>query len=1245
MLNLGGINFSLGVDTRGLNAGAQRLNQFGVQIDRISNAAVKGSDKVTRAMGAQEHAAVQALEKVKKLQENIARSNLGASLKNQLTKDASEAFDVFSRQFGRAVGPIDTTAFRRSLAGFNSDVASLGREFDAAKKRMNPPDPRGWNSFRESLNSLSHATILASGHFGGFSSRIFAFNALMTDQGLVTGLVVGSLTGLATVLGVVGTNAVKAGMQIQTTMAALEAVTGSAARSAIELQFVRDVSDKAGISFSDTARSYARFLAAGQAAGLNLDTIQKSFTQTAMAAGKLHLSVEDTQGVFRALEQILSKGTVQSEELRGQLGDRFPAAFQVAAQAVGKTTVELSNMLKKGEVVSKGFVPAFTAALAKFYNIDISKNVDTLQASLGRLQNSWTFLNLAIDRSLRISNTFKVAVDALSGGMDFLSKNMTTVMGVVGSLAGAFLGLGAVMLGGAAIQAAAAGFAMLRTVLLAAASATTILGGAQAALNAIMLANPIGAIAGMLIRLTAAVGGAVLGYKLMTEWAAKNNAALSDTSGVQQYIRMQQALKQNISATTKEMIKQQEVLLTSTLNDIKAQQAKAGRSQGAADAWTEFTGPGVMANVRPGGKIGEWLQKRADKDAQTLQDMENNRRTIQENLRQLKELMKLPEMGSGGTGVNDLIGGGKPKSSVQDDGLARIRDIIAGASEARDKLAMLYAGPKDVKLIDDLYTAKDALRELNASQLGKVDQALRAAGFASGTVEQRMAGIVSITRQANEEVQAFSRVWDHLDSDQRTLQGLKEQMDFLTTGGDPASMFVVEATRQANEELKKLGKDGLESVRQRLAEMGYYGDTAQAALAGFFAEIDRGQASVQIFSRLTEDVKQSGNQLADLQAQLGALSSGGLDAADGMDRFLKLQDKVRAYAQQFQAIGESTDFAQQKIKEYASNLLQIDQGTQALDRLRQQAERTRQAWDGMLDSTSDAVFGVLKGTQSLSDALNSLLADLAKVVWQSAITNPIKDWFQGKRDARANDAMANALGGVGTNEVSKLGEAASMASTALRGNFAGALLQGVLAIGTKNAAELSSAGSASALAGAAIAASSAMYSLTAATYAAAAAQSAKAGSSFIKGVTSLAKVTFAAQGGYITGPGTGTSDSISAMLSNGEFVMNAAATRKHRYLLEALNMGQPMKFAEGGYVGNKYTPQITQWTAPNSSLTTSQQPIIIDASVKNIDARGATPDAVNALREEMAMRDRRLRTELPSLIDARVINSSGRGRY
>ncbi|OWJ71373.1 hypothetical protein CDV50_10225 [Haematobacter massiliensis] len=58
----------------------------------------------------------------------------------------------------------------------------------------------------------------------------------------------------------------------------------------------------------------------------------------------------------------------------------------------------------------------------------------------------------------------------------------------------------------------------------------------------------------------------------------------------------------------------------------------------------------------------------------------------------------------------------------------------------------------------------------------------------------------------------------------------------------------------------------------------------------------------------------------------------------------------------------------------------------------------------------------------------------------------------------------------------------------------------------------------------------------------------------------------AASGGFISGPGSGTSDSIPAALSNGEFVVNASATRQNRALLEAVNRGG-RGFASGGFVG------------------------------------------------------------------------------
>lgn len=74
------------------------------------------------------------------------------------------------------------------------------------------------------------------------------------------------------------------------------------------------------------------------------------------------------------------------------------------------------------------------------------------------------------------------------------------------------------------------------------------------------------------------------------------------------------------------------------------------------------------------------------------------------------------------------------------------------------------------------------------------------------------------------------------------------------------------------------------------------------------------------------------------------------------------------------------------------------------------------------------------------------------------------------------------------------------------------------------------------------------------------------------------------EGGFITGAGTGTSDSIPAMLSNGEYVVRAAAVKKIGVpTLSAINRGH---FASGGLVGGNYVGgKKLEPSAPMNNLT------------------------------------------------------------
>lgn len=78
-----------------------------------------------------------------------------------------------------------------------------------------------------------------------------------------------------------------------------------------------------------------------------------------------------------------------------------------------------------------------------------------------------------------------------------------------------------------------------------------------------------------------------------------------------------------------------------------------------------------------------------------------------------------------------------------------------------------------------------------------------------------------------------------------------------------------------------------------------------------------------------------------------------------------------------------------------------------------------------------------------------------------------------------------------------------------------------------------------------------------------------------------------ASGGYVMGAGTSTSDSIPAMLSNGEYVLNAEAVKRIGVpKLDSINNGGVPTFAQGGFVGG-YTSSGNN--APNVVINVDNQ--------------------------------------------------------
>lgn len=102
----------------------------------------------------------------------------------------------------------------------------------------------------------------------------------------------------------------------------------------------------------------------------------------------------------------------------------------------------------------------------------------------------------------------------------------------------------------------------------------------------------------------------------------------------------------------------------------------------------------------------------------------------------------------------------------------------------------------------------------------------------------------------------------------------------------------------------------------------------------------------------------------------------------------------------------------------------------------------------------------------------------------------------------------------------------------------------------------------------------------------------------------------AATGGKVSGPGSSTSDSIPALLSDGEFVVNAAATRRHRVLLEAVNSGKVPTFAAGGSASPSRLPTVTS--------ARSAAPVITINSPVTVNGSAGSPEQNSDLARKMA---------------------------
>lgn len=196
----------------------------------------------------------------------------------------------------------------------------------------------------------------------------------------------GAGSALALVLGGLGARQIIGGIQDAAFAVAgmetgLGAVAGGASGARSEMAFVRGEADRLGLSFKDGAQSLLSLSAATNGTILQGAATREVWLGLNEAGVALNLTNERQGLAMQALSQMASKQVISQEELRGQLAEALPGAYQVAQRAMGLTGREFNKLVASGNLLANDFLPKFASQLRKEFGPSVDQS---LTSPLGR---------------------------------------------------------------------------------------------------------------------------------------------------------------------------------------------------------------------------------------------------------------------------------------------------------------------------------------------------------------------------------------------------------------------------------------------------------------------------------------------------------------------------------------------------------------------------------------------------------------------------------------------------------------------------------------------------------------------------------------------------------------------------------------------------------------------------------------------------------------------------------------------
>lgn len=329
------------------------------------------------------------------------------------TQRGAAAQQQFARDIGNLVKEIrDQGAAQREAQRISQAAAAERRKASQEAREAAKAEKAALREVAEAEKQVAAAAKLAGKEAAAAAKEASKVASSTNGVGDALGGLEGKVAAAFSIATVkaFASKVIEAGQATEATLSKLTFANGGDTQAAArDLAFLRAEADRLGLELNTTGKSYGSFVSAAAAGNFPLAEARKLFLATAGASATLKLSADDTQGVLLALTQILSKGTVSAEELRGQIGERLPGAFSIAARSIGVTEQQLNKLLQTGQLKSADFLPKFAEELQKTFGDGTAQAADSFTANLNRIENEFTAF------FLRFQGTASKGVSTITG--------------------------------------------------------------------------------------------------------------------------------------------------------------------------------------------------------------------------------------------------------------------------------------------------------------------------------------------------------------------------------------------------------------------------------------------------------------------------------------------------------------------------------------------------------------------------------------------------------------------------------------------------------------------------------------------------------------------------------------------------------------------------------------------------------------------------------------------------------------